>query len=438
MTNRTPVWQWEPPVVGQRMLKTALAVLVCLIIYALRGYRIGDMPSESMITAIICMQPYIRDTKSYAVSRLFGTAIGASLGLGFFFLLEHVPALTARTPMLYLVMAAGVLLALYSAVALNKADAAGLSSIVFLCIVINFPEIESPLRDAYLRILDTFIGTAVAVCINVFRLPRRRVRDQVFFLRASDLVPHRLAEVSPAVRFRLNSLYGDGARICLMAEHAPAFFTQQMAAVKPNTPMIVMDGAAIYDVADNSYLYTEKIPEPDARLLIGLLKNRGTGFSVYVVHSSTTHIFHEGPMNERELDVYYRMRKSPYRSYLAGSDYRLNEIVYFKLVDDDRRIRALADELRKKLPEGHIRLAVRPQAGFEGTSGLYCYSARATQANAIAELLRLLRSETGEPHAQILFDLDGYRSQRGVLRLLQRLANAYEPLALPFSGRRTG
>ncbi|MBR4211273.1 MAG: FUSC family protein, partial [Oscillibacter sp.] len=69
--------KWSPPRVGQRMIKTAVAVLICLLFYYLRGRRGEDMPTEAAITAIICMQPYVRDTREYAINRMTGTLIGA-------------------------------------------------------------------------------------------------------------------------------------------------------------------------------------------------------------------------------------------------------------------------------------------------------------------------------------------------------------------------
>ena len=72
---------YQLPHIGQRILKTTLAVFLCLLIYLLRGYQGQDMRTEAAITAIICMQPYIRDTRNYAVNRFTGTIIGAAWGL---------------------------------------------------------------------------------------------------------------------------------------------------------------------------------------------------------------------------------------------------------------------------------------------------------------------------------------------------------------------
>ena len=61
------------PHVGQRILKTTLAVFLCLLIYALRGFEGQDMPTEAAITAIICMQPYVQEAKTYALNRAVGS-----------------------------------------------------------------------------------------------------------------------------------------------------------------------------------------------------------------------------------------------------------------------------------------------------------------------------------------------------------------------------
>ena len=50
------------PVLGWRIVKTAVAVFICLIIYLILGYSGADMPTEAAITAILCMQPYLRDS----------------------------------------------------------------------------------------------------------------------------------------------------------------------------------------------------------------------------------------------------------------------------------------------------------------------------------------------------------------------------------------
>ena len=153
--------QYHLPHVGQRITKTTVAVFLCLIIYYLRGYQGESMPTEAMITAIICMQPYVRDSRDYALNRLAGTLIGAGWGLLFLLLLLVFPSMGSNMPLLYARMALGVLVSLYTAVAVRKPDTASLAAIVFLCVVISFPDISPTLAVSRITRIDTILSPKV-------------------------------------------------------------------------------------------------------------------------------------------------------------------------------------------------------------------------------------------------------------------------------------
>ena len=118
------------PHIGQRIVKTGIAVLLTLLAYHLYGYRGADMPAEAAITAIICMQPYVRDTRNFAINRFVGTLIGAAWGLGFLLLMLVFPRMGSNIFLVYLRMAIGVMLTLYTCVLVRKPDTSGQAAIV--------------------------------------------------------------------------------------------------------------------------------------------------------------------------------------------------------------------------------------------------------------------------------------------------------------------
>ena len=418
---------WVLPHLGQRIVKTTVAVFLCLMFYYLRGYRGQDMPTEAAITAIICMQPYVRDTGAYAVNRFVGTLIGAFWGLLLLLLLNDFPSLGQSVLLLYAMMALGVLLSLYSAVLVRMPDAAGLASIVFLCIVIAFPDIEAPLRQAAHRILDVFVGTTVATVVNVFRLPRAKRRDLMFFVRTRELAPDRFSHMPPTALMQLNYLYQDGARISLMSEHAPAFFALQMSGVKLSAPLVVMDGAAIYDANENRYLQAVTIPPEDSSPVRARLEALGLSYFIYTIHNDKTCVFHSGDYRGEETIVLERMRRSPYRSYLEGEIYEPGEIVYFKIIAPRAQIGEIEYSLRTVLPKGRLRRVVRPQQGGEDLAALYIYAHGATMEQAQKRLVEMLR-EQGESLTPVSVRLRApYRSERDAIHLLHLVARAYEP-----------
>mgnify|MGYP001531185130 CR=1 FL=1 len=62
------------PPIGMRMVKTAAAVLICLLVSMAVDRE--DMRIYSSIAALLCVQPYAEDTKRMAIQRIVGTAIG--------------------------------------------------------------------------------------------------------------------------------------------------------------------------------------------------------------------------------------------------------------------------------------------------------------------------------------------------------------------------
>lgn len=418
------------PHVGQRIVKTAIAVFLCLLYYYLRGYRGQDMPTEAAITAIICMQPYVRDTRDYALSRFGGTMIGTAWGMLFLLLLLAFPAIGSLPALLYALMGLGVLASLYTAVLFRRPDASGLAAIVFICIVIAFPDIDEPLRSMGDRIFGVLLGTLVAIAVNVFRLPRRKNRDYVFFVRTKDLAPDRFSHIPSAALFRLNYLYNDGAKICLMSEHAPAFFTLQMDQAMLSMPLIVMDGAAIYDANENVYLHTETLPVAASSWLREQLDAHGISYFLYTVRRNKTCIFHQGEIRPQEAAVYERMRSSPYRSYLDGEICEPEEIVYIKILADEAQIAELAGKLCPHLAAHGLRASVRPQA-VSGVSGLYVYSDKAGMKHAEDLLMAILREKEPGLKPVEVFLRGGYQSEHDAMQLLHTLGNFYEPVALP-------
>ncbi len=424
------IFNWYFPPLGQRIMKTSLAVFICLMFYWLRGYRGGEMPAEACITAIICMQPYVHDTAAYARDRFIGSFIGAFWGLMFLLVLLVFPNLGKTPLLLYPMMGVGVLISLYSAVVMRRPDTSGQAAIVFICVVIAYPEIEAPLQQAFHRMLDVLVGTAAAIGVNVLRWPREKRRDRLFFVRTRDIVPDQLAQMHSAVLFRLNYLFNDGAKICLMSEHAPAFLLSQLGNARVNVPLIVMDGAGIYDAQENEYLAVETLPSASSAWLMERLNELNASYFVYTVHNHRTCIFHQGRLSKGEKLVYDRMKRSPYRHYLEGDSFNPEEIVCIKVIAATVETDGILVSLHDALPHWGLRAAMRAQAGLPGSGSLYFYSADATMERAEERLLCMLREKEADLQPVEMFSATGYATEHDAVHLVQELGKSYEPVAL--------
>ncbi len=415
------------PTVGQRIIKTSIAVTLCLFFYMLRGYQGESLPAEAAITAIICMQPYMNGTRENALTRLAGTVIGAVWGFLFLLMMLVFPTLGKSLPVLYLLMGLGTLISLHSALLVRLPDASGLAAIVFVCVVIAYPDISNPMDQAFHRILDVLVGTVIALGVNACRIPRRKQKGQVFFVRMKDLAADQFSNLSPAVLFRLQYLFQEGARICLMSEHAPAFQTSQLGRLKFNVPMIVMDGAAIYDANENTYLATTGIDHTAFHWLAKRLEAMGVSYFVYTVHRDRNCIYHHGEMTGRERVVYQHMKRSPYRYYLDDDHYAVSDVVSFKIVTSREEAERIRRELQPSVEKMKLRAVIRPQAGLEDGVSLYFYALHADLPHAQAHLMQLLRQDDPGCEMRNMVPERYYRTERDAIRLLREVTNAFAP-----------
>jgi hypothetical protein len=418
------------PYLGHRIIKTTIAVFLCLLLHMLLGY--DGMVLQSAIAAIVCMQPYIADTKKFALDRVIGTIMGAAWGLGFLFFASHFPHLPEHMLLVYALMSLGVLVTIYSTVVFRLTDTAGLSAIVFMCIVISYPQVEAPLEMAGARILDTIIGIAVAILVNVIKLPRQKQSHILFFVELQDLVPDRNARMASGVMIALNHLYQDQAKICLVSKWAPAVVMSQTEMLEPTVPSIVMDGVALYDFEEKKYLDIIDMDKEDASFLCRTLKEMNLGYNVYAVRDRTTLIYRQGAMNEAEAKEYEIMKRSTLRNYVDGSYTQADKIAFIRTVDTDEKIDGLSARLQQILPEGRYRMQRRIQPGFPGYSGLYLCSGKATVEQMKQRMMSSYLPDPDLKRIDMVSVGKHYDIERDAMHLLHRVRALYEPIGLPF------
>lgn len=160
----------EFPKVGMRMVKTAVAVVVCFFLFLPFWVRVpaGEYdpfkdvgPFYACIAAIICMQSSVKQSVRQGVSRVIGTCIGGLVGLGILFLDD----LIGQSVVTGLMMGGGVILTLWICNLIKRPAACSISCIVVCVVMLNH---NGPDRYLYtlFRVLETTVGIVTAVAVN--------------------------------------------------------------------------------------------------------------------------------------------------------------------------------------------------------------------------------------------------------------------------------
>jgi len=163
----------RPPAIGMRIIKTALAVLLTLLLTdvflktLLHQNYIGSV--IAVIAALVTIQDTIPGSLREIKERLLGTLLGCAMSILFLWLVltfgnTFGPGYAQRG-FFYLMTGTGTILILYICKVMRNPNIASLGVIVFVSVLFIYTE-ERPYIAAGVRMLETAIGCAAALAVN--------------------------------------------------------------------------------------------------------------------------------------------------------------------------------------------------------------------------------------------------------------------------------
>ncbi|MFV0558554.1 MAG: FUSC family protein [Enterococcus sp.] len=149
---------------GMRTMKTALAVLICILLF---HYLDRGEPLIAALSAVFSLRQDLTTTVSFGKSRVLGNTVGGLLAMIYFFIIQYFDH--EFVVELFLLPFLVVLVIVISDGFDNNA---GIVSAIatLLLITMSIPQGESSLY-ALDRVIDTFIGTFIAISINFIIRP---------------------------------------------------------------------------------------------------------------------------------------------------------------------------------------------------------------------------------------------------------------------------
>ena len=160
-----PINSFQLPKLGLRNIKTALAVMLCMIVFDLIH---RDNPFFACIAAVFCMKDTVANSISMGKNRILGTILGGIIGIVLIFFSTHFQFLYHISP---LVTAIGVSLSIYICTLLKKPESVIVSCIVISGIMINYASQVNSYVYAVNRSVDTIIGIIIAILVNKYFNP---------------------------------------------------------------------------------------------------------------------------------------------------------------------------------------------------------------------------------------------------------------------------
>ncbi|MBQ3210937.1 MAG: HAD hydrolase family protein [Oscillospiraceae bacterium] len=337
------------PRIGMRIVKSAAAVGLSMAVYLLLG--VEGLPFFIIIAALQGMQQYQRNVREITVRNVFGTLVGAACALPVV-LLQYFVLAPHNCPYVWYcaLVTFGIAVALYSSVVLGHGDAAYFTAVVYLCIVMVHLDNQNPLSYVLQRLTETLLGIGIGMGVNAMRIPIRRVRDTLF-VAALDDVLHSESSILPEYsKVEINRILDDGVRLSIISQHSSASFWEAAGSIRFKMPVILLDGAVLYDPAEKRYLAKVQLEYEQAREITELLEDEELSIFQSAVIDDSVMIFNRH-IAESTREIHENMRRSNYRNY-----------IYRQLPEGLPVIYVLCMGTEEKLDEAYEKLKA---AGFD-------------------------------------------------------------------------
>lgn len=415
------------PGVGLRIIRSLCAVFLCFTVYFLRENPQGAFVSS--MAALMCVRPYTDNRRKMVRESLAGTAIGAFWG---FFAAWIFSCADNSGEMILGGLAMAVLLGavLYSTVAFDLKNISFFSCMVYLSIAMAETAGKSVLFIAAGQIFDTVTGVLIAVVVSSVYLPRMKNKDILFVSGVDDTLLTREEKLSPYSRVELNRLIDDGAHFTLSTLRTPASLMESVGGLHLNLPVITMDGAALYDINENSYLLTYMMSYQNSKRIIDFLEERNLNTFANVVIDDLLVIYYRRLKNSAEQDIYKSLRKSPHRNYVNRALPENENVVYFMVIDKKEVIAKAYAELMEKEWISEYKVLTYDSHDYPGFAYIKIYNKEATRENMLRNLMAMIDMDKSMTFGSIPGKYDVLIEDSDHNRMVRKLRKAYEPVRL--------
>jgi len=414
------------PGIGMRIVKSALAVALCILVNLLRGEE--GMVFYSQLAALWCIQMYRNNTISNALQRTVGTIVGALYGLLYLLIYPELAGFSHEVLIETVCMFVSIVLVIYTTVLFRKNQASYFSCVVFLSIVVNHIGDINPYSFVWNRFLDTMIGIIIGICVNNIRICFKPDRSTLFVSGVDDILVDKNHKLSAFSKVELNRMIDDGMKFTISTMRTTASLLEVLSDINFKYPVIVMDGAALYDVKRSEYVKEYVISETTSKELYDFIRSKGMHPYVNVIIDDTLLIYYQDTGDEINRKLVDTLRTSPYRNYLQREFPGDETVVYFMLLDLTEKIENFYHVLVAEGYDQRLKILKYESEDFAGYSYIKIYNKNASKERMLQYLMGTSDIEKSVTFGTIEGRYDVLVGEGSFNEVVRLMRGRYEPV----------
>lgn len=414
------------PKIGMRMVKTAVAVLLCFVVAYIRQDETNAF--YSVVVAILCMQVDVGNSFSAGVERLIGTLSGAALGLLSLLISQWLGL--QQTPLLwYLTITLFVILCLYVSVLIKKPGTASISTVQLLSIALAAPGVN-PYGYAWLRLTETLVGIVIALVVNAFRLPGYKNKTTLFACAAEHVLFETGGTMAVAEELSLNRMLGQGMQLVLFTKFTPSLLQPSLGNLHLTHPIPVLNGAAVYNLQQKRYEHYSFLPVGAVHKAKHILLAQNATLYQFALEHEQMHVYGTGQRHTLDYDFIERLQQNPENNFVFGNAHT-DEVILLYCTLPGANQQEVYNALQKALEPENCRIVLQKNATAPGYEEILIYM----HSPGVWQTLHTLQNGQSTTHTVLL----DYRDKQPFLPDAQTkiFVSAFEGLAAGYPVEKT-
>jgi len=361
--------------IGKRTIKTAIAVLLALLVKVVLMLAIDIPTGQSWskiiytpffggIAAAYSMHSNMNASRNQAKIRTMGSIVGGLYGMVILIICQtilHDSLIISWGIILYyvleyLIVAVAIIPMIHLTVVTKKTYATWIACLTYLSVTVSIRnDFDDQLQNIFSsneminsyviavvfalnRILSTIVGVCLSLVVNHFKMPHKtKNQDILFCIGVEGMLASDKDRLVGYANYQLNHMVDVGAQCTLFTTRVPRTFMHLFGGVKITQPIVCMSGAALYDAQKLTYLGVENIPMDVAKHVDEVLEACNvTPFKNYIF-DDVLNVYCEKIDNLGEELMAKKMKNEGYGNYFKGKcPYEINPLFYLMIEEKDR------------------------------------------------------------------------------------------------------
>ncbi|MBU1145365.1 MAG: HAD hydrolase family protein [Firmicutes bacterium] len=350
------------PKIGLRNVKTAIAVLLTMLInvllhlinpsFAITWYS----PFFAGIAAIYSMQSNQSSSFKQARIRSVGSIIGGIFGMSLILFYEHF-MLNSMTllygeifslTVLYLLVGIMIIPLIYAMVLFKQNDFIFVATLTYLSVTISLRNNLPVIPFAINRISSTIIGVMITLLVNQVHIQFYNNKSILFVLGLDGALLPPNKQLTSYTKYQLNHLISHGANITLSTTRTPASLTKILNGIHFKLPLMIMNGSVIFDTITEEYSEIKVIEKKAQKTLDCLFKEENKNVFTYTITDGILSIYYTAFQNSAEKKFFDDRKNDYFRNHVKGKLSVDEDVVYYILLDELEKIKSIQQKIESE------------------------------------------------------------------------------------------